>query len=407
MRQSLTKIKNDSEVFMYLMILKYLPTSDKLVFSLTLLIFNSVCNAQTKTNPITVPLEQSKSSIVHQTSEFDNVHCGLCDKAGNLWFGTTGAGIYRYDGKTFTNFTTEDGIKSNNIWCVFEDKNGYILFGSDSGILRYNPLAAEISFTNLTENSDLKNTSIWSFCEDKAGKLWIATGDSGVYNYDGKIFRKLLTNDIKNSTNLRFNYISGITEDKTGSIWFASWNNEGLSSFNGKSLIKFSYAENAFDYMVHCIIEDKTGNLWFGTRNDGAFQFDPSAAEKSIINYKEKEGFTSRGISHMLEDKKGNIWFGTENRGVFCYNPSAALSMARFDLLRLRSAQAAQRAQEGSLFTVGKTFTNFTTKDGLSNNSVFSIVEDKAGNIWFGTRNVGLCRYDGKLITDFTDQLKK
>ncbi|MBK9631233.1 MAG: hypothetical protein IPO62_09230 [Saprospiraceae bacterium] len=64
-------------------------------------------------------------------------------------------------------------------------------------------------------------------------------------------------------------------------------------------------------------LKDKTGNIWFGTRNDGAFHFDPSAAEKSIINYKEKEGFTSRGISHMLEDKKETFGWGTENRGVF------------------------------------------------------------------------------------------
>ena len=113
------KIENDSEVFMYLMIIKNLPTPNKLVFILTLLILNSACNGQTKINPISVPLEKEKSTKVHQTSEFDNVHCGLCDKAGNLWFGTTGAGIYRYDGKSFTNFTTEDGIKSNNIWCVF------------------------------------------------------------------------------------------------------------------------------------------------------------------------------------------------------------------------------------------------------------------------------------------------
>jgi len=363
------------------MIIKNLPTPNKFVSFLALLIFSSFCHGQTKISPITVPLEQAKSPKGHQTSIFDNVHCGLCDKAGNLWFGTTGAGIYRYDGETFTNFTKEDGISSNNIWCVFEDKNGYILFGSDSGVHRYNPSAGGKSFTNLTENSGLRNTSIWNFYEDKHGKLWIATGDSGVYNYDGKVFNKFISDNINNNSNLRLNYISGITEDKNGTIWFASWNNEGISSFNGKSLVNFLYGENVFDYMVHCILKDKIGNIWFGTRNDGVFCFNPSMGEKSLNNYREKEGFTSRGISTMLEDKKGNIWFGTENRGVFCFDPSTQLT-------------------EG-----GKSFINFTTKDGLSNNSVFSIVEDKAGNIWFGTRNVGLCRYDGKSFTDFSNKL--
>lgn len=48
----------------------------------------------------------------------------------------------------------------------------------------------------------------------------------------------------------------------------------------------------------------------------------------------------------------------------------------------------------------GKSFTNLITKDGLGNNSLFCIVEDATGGVWFGTRNVGLSRYDGKSFTD-------
>lgn len=51
----------------------------------------------------------------------------------------------------------------------------------------------------------------------------------------------------------------------------------------------------------------------------------------------------------------------------------------------------------------GKSFTNFTTKDGLVNDSVFSALEDKAGNLWFGTRGVGLSRYDGKSFVTYSN----
>jgi len=46
------------------------------------------------------------------------VHCGLQDKTGNLWFGTTGDGVYRFDGKLFTNFTMKDGLDTNQIQCI-------------------------------------------------------------------------------------------------------------------------------------------------------------------------------------------------------------------------------------------------------------------------------------------------
>ena len=55
----------------------------------------------------------------------------------------------------------------------------------------------------------------------------------------------------------------------------------------------------------------------------------------------------------------------------------------------------------------GKSFTRFKTKDGLINNDVWSILEDRAGNIWVGTRNTSLFRYDGKTFTSYTDQDKQ
>jgi ligand-binding sensor domain-containing protein len=51
----------------------------------------------------------------------------------------------------------------------------------------------------------------------------------------------------------------------------------------------------------------------------------------------------------------------------------------------------------------GKTMKNYTNKDGLVNNSVMSILEDKQGNLWFGTRGCGLSRFDGKTFVTFSN----
>ena len=82
----------------------------------------------------------------------------------------------------------------------------------------------------------------------------------------------------------------------------------------------------------------------------------------------------------MAEDKWGNIWFGTEHGNMT--KREAMGGVWRYD---------------------GNSFKNFITKDGLGNMSVFSIVEDRAGNIWVGTRNTGLYRYDGKTFTSFSE----
>ena len=67
---------------------------------------------QVKTNVNAGPLSLIKSQ---STNPGDNVHCGLQDKAGNIWFGTTGDGVYYYDGTFFTNFTTKNGLNSNMV----------------------------------------------------------------------------------------------------------------------------------------------------------------------------------------------------------------------------------------------------------------------------------------------------
>ncbi len=72
------------------------------------------------------------------------------------------------------------------------------------------------------------------------------------------------------------------------------------------------------------------------------------------------------GIGYGLQDKNGNLWFVSNGEGVYRYD--------------------------------GKSFTHFTMKDGLDNDIVYSILEDRQGNIWFGTKT-GLNRYDGKTFT--------
>jgi ligand-binding sensor domain-containing protein len=62
----------------------------------------------------------------------------LEDKSGNMWFGTNGAGICRYDGSTFTHFTEKEGLNGNIISCMMEDKAGNIWIGTwGKGIAKY------------------------------------------------------------------------------------------------------------------------------------------------------------------------------------------------------------------------------------------------------------------------------
>lgn len=133
----------------------------------------------------------------------DNVHCGLQDKAGNLWFGTTGDGVYRYDGKLFFNYTMKDGLNSNTVWSILEDKTGNIWIGTDAGVCRFDgkiiskiPVSLANSrnfYPNASQNQSVKN-DVWSMIQDKNGIIWFGTTE-GVYCYNGEFFTRFLDNN--------------------------------------------------------------------------------------------------------------------------------------------------------------------------------------------------------------------
>jgi ligand-binding sensor domain-containing protein len=206
--------------------------------------------------------------------------------------------------------------------------------------------------------------------QDKKGIIWFGTTND-VYCYKGRSFSRFLDNDsIINEGGIQLKWVQSIIEDKNGIIWFGSGPiaMEGVCRYDGKTIINFK--PNGDGWIRH-ILEDAKGMIWFGGRSKGIFRYDG----KTFTRFTEKKGIGSP----MLADKAGNIWFdGGE---------------------KLNSIES-----DGGIWRYdGKSFTNFTTNDGLGRYSVWSMVEDRAGNIWVGTRNNGLYRYDGKTFTSFSE----
>ncbi len=123
---------------------KYFSQTQVFTF-LAILIFGTACNGPAKTdlpkekasNSTQISAEHPKLIKTIGNPRYGNVQCGMQDKEGNLWFGTTQNGLYKYDGKSFTQFLVADGLNSNNISCILEDKDGKIWIGTVAGLCLY------------------------------------------------------------------------------------------------------------------------------------------------------------------------------------------------------------------------------------------------------------------------------
>jgi signal transduction histidine kinase/ligand-binding sensor domain-containing protein len=275
------------------------------------------------------------------------------DKAGNIWFGTEGAGVTKFDGRNFTQFTAENGLSHNNVMSILEDNNNNIWFGYYDGLFdKYD--GQNITKYQLPEgNRDL----VQSINEDNDGNIWF-NSNIGVIKYDGVSFFQY-----SYKQGLQLGTILSIINDKNGNLWFAGLG--GIAKFDGTSFYHYSQKEGLLSDFNFSILEDKSGNLWIG-HESGVSKFNNS----TFSQYTTNEGVPAGSILQIKEDYLGHIWFGTADNGIF-----------KFD---------------------NTYFSHFTTQDGLEANTIESILSDKMHNLWIGTYGGGVSKYNSHHFTNYT-----
>ncbi|WP_347925666.1 two-component regulator propeller domain-containing protein [Pontimicrobium sp. SW4] len=334
------------------------------------LLFTS-CNGQ-KNKPVEI-----KESKVYTNA--DIITSSLLDKNGDLWFGTSTEGLYKYDGEKFSNFNESNGLCTNQIWSIIEDDKGIIWLATNKGLCKYNSNTfTQISLPYIDTSSDwykdiyptINPNQANSIIQDKDGIFWISTSGGGAYKYDGNTFENILADKgRKYEDSLHHNVIQSVMEDKNGNIWFASMSNGGITRFDGETFKDLKSEDGLSDNMVRNLFQDNEGNIWIGTngnRNGGLDKFDG----KNFTNFNESNGLCSNNIDVIYQTKSGVMWFGSDRSGV-CY------------------------LENGKFIPIQE----------LSEVAIRTIIEDKNGDLWFGGRKGNLWKYEGKQLTDLT-QLK-
>ena len=333
--------------------------------------------------------------LVNQT-----VRALLQDRQGNLWFGVEG-GVSRYDGRQFTSFTERDGLAGGWVLALAEDQEGNLWFGTENGVSRYD--GKEIK--NFTTADGLVNPTVTSILADRKGQLWFGTGrretgGGGVSRYDGQSFTAFTMAD---------NWVGSIAEDRAGNLWFGTTG--GASRYDGKEFVTFTTADGLASDDVRAIVEDRAGNLWFGTAG-GVSRYDG----QQWTTFTTKDGLTHDKVGTILEDRDGHLWFGTgwggTGGGVSRYSGEQLRTFTTADglghskvntILEDRNGRLWFKTGEGADWGMsrynGQDFVRFTPADGLGrvNNGRDDLVEDRAGNLWFGST-----RYNGQYFTTFT-----
>ncbi|MBN2519044.1 MAG: response regulator [Bacteroidales bacterium] len=303
------------------------------------------------------------------------VRCICQDNQGFMWFGTHD-GLNKFDGYTFKIYkhTIRDNnsISNNTIHVIYKDSEGNLWIGTSYGLNLFNP-----ENETFIRFPDIDNNYINDIVRDKDGLLYIATNQGIiVYNIDTKHERIYQIFD--NTDNIRsLAIIYKIKIDPYQNIWIAS--SKGVYFFSKKEK-NFIPLQANIPYRARSLAFGKKGQMFIGTENNGLIihNYNPeNPLNNKIIDLQNnRNSFSASNIGAMislLADNHGTLWIGIENGGLDV-----------IDISKQNSKEYISKHYHYDVFD----------NTSLSSNSIYSIFEDKDGNIWIGTYNKGINQYN-------------
>jgi serine phosphatase RsbU (regulator of sigma subunit)/streptogramin lyase len=287
-----------------------------------------------------------------------------------LWVGTWGNGLNILDrnARQVVNFQNNpdrsNSLSDNDVFSLYEDREGIVWIGTEGGGLnRYDP--SDGTFKNYMPEPDnlqsISNDEVMCIHQDRSGKIWLGTYGGGLNIFDPvketfELYKGNPGSPFNNKT------ILTITEDSKGFLWLTT-GHEGVVRINpgtGESTA-YQYSPGNTDAQIFnevlAIIEDQTGAIWFGSRNNGLTRLDPVTGDFTFYRHDpgDPNSLGSNAIYAIHEDTRGNLWIGTRGSGI--------------NILQIPPG-------------VKPVFEKITTRDGLFNDWITGIEEDRQGNIW-------------------------
>ncbi len=331
----------------------------------------------------------------------DSIRAMLVEKNGNFWVGTGGGGLVRFQGEAYRVYTVENGLAGPFVFSLREDRRGNIWVGTASGLSRF----YGETFVSLTTGGGLPDNVIRSLYEDREGSLWLGANTGGLVQLQDGKFSNLTSKD-----GLSSNSVSCIYEDGEKRLWIGT-DGGGLNMYHNERRTHYSTGNGLSGDQVYSVCEDGEGNIWVGT-GSGLTVLE---ANGSTRVYGTGDGLSHGVINVLHRGRDGSIWIGTNGGGLNRFKKGRFYRYTTRDVLSNDFVHCIYE-DKGAILWVGTyggglnavhlppepdnaergpgpvmdglplpRASVFNTKNGLSDNYVFSILEDGGGHIWVGT----------------------
>jgi len=275
----------------------------------------------------------------------------------------------------FKHLTTSNGLSNNKVLAIFKDHLGFMWFGTEVGLNKYDGAHFVVYRNESDEAGSLSGNTVRHIVEDSDHNLWLATYGGGLcrYNRHQDNFTAFRSRE-EDANSLSNDFLNVILEDSQQNLWIGTLN--GLNKFDRKTGRFTRYTHRPGDpgslanNTVEALYEDNRGNLWVGTWGGGLNLLDRKTGRfRQYIHAPDQPlSISQNHITSIVQDSAGHLWVGNRWDG-----------LNRFDYQT-------------------QTFTRFRNNGAdpgsLGSDEVLELASDGKGHLWIGTLNRGLDRYD-------------
>jgi signal transduction histidine kinase/ligand-binding sensor domain-containing protein len=299
------------------------------------------------------------------------------DRSGAIWIA---AGIFlsRFQNGKFTNYSAREGLPIESMRGVYLGRDGSVYVTGFSGVARRDG----DKFVPVIDRAALGGDVVSTFTVDRHGNVWVARSSGLLMRTPAGKLRLYQTKD-----GLPDNFVRSLWEDRDGNLWAGT--NGGLARLENGRFVSNPLASSHERDWVRCIYEDAEGNLWVGM-NSGLNRF----RDDVFTMYGDSEGLPSDEPNTVYQDRRGRVWIGFHDRGLVQMGngkprvytvrdglPSNEIFSIREDRggdLLLATREGISRMRDGH-------FRNQAIADPMNRHLVFDLLEDSAGKLWAAT----------------------
>lgn len=314
---------------------------------------------------------------------------------------------------SFDHLGIREGLSQSYVNCVVQDKQGFMWFGTQDGLNKYDGYHFKVFKNNPKEVNSISSNFIHSIVVDDKGNLWIAT-DNGLNKFDPITEQFSLFQLQGKGSELKQKFTSLLVSKD---LIYAATANNGIYTLKVSDpkakLTSLLVNQNLKNSVIQCLYIDNDKLLWIATNNVGLISYD--LRKKSVVQYQNNNQFKSNSncIFSIYELNQTFLWLGTDNGLNILNKKTGAIEIVQNDILKPNSLSnnvvkgifqdhsgTIWLATNGGLNKYNNKPNNFArfqyspeNRKGINGNKVNCIYEDKTGTVWVGTES-GINKFD-------------